>query len=171
MSMMTLDPPDTWEDLIDATEVARMLGGSHDPVSAQTISNLVADKRLRAIRITPKLLRFRRSDIWEYLQEAMTKPLQPPQTTIPVERVLTPYALTGKVKQRLTSVALAETALAAIKDIRVDWGDGSPASPAEIVNGLIVGSHTYAEPGSYQVQIDVLANGLHIHTTSTCDID
>src|SRR5439155_1625324 len=44
----------------------------------------------------------------------------------------------------------------------VDWGDGSPVSPAVVSeangSGAVTGSHTYADDGTYQVTVTVLDN-------------
>ncbi|MGO2521043.1 MAG: GH92 family glycosyl hydrolase, partial [Microbacterium sp.] len=37
----------------------------------------------------------------------------------------------------------------------VNWGDGSPVSSVEVVDGAIVGEHTYAEAGTHQVSVTV----------------
>jgi len=55
------------EGLLDTQDVARILG-----VHVQTVRRYIREKRLPAIRITPRLYKVRRHDLEWFLQEHRT---------------------------------------------------------------------------------------------------
>lgn len=154
--------PNGWDELLSSDQVKAILG-----VSSQTISNLVADKELRAVRIG-RLLKFRPADVEEFMRQSFTKPVDEP--TLDAEMVLYVLPVRGKAGVPLFSVPIAETALRSVIGVDIDWGDGSPADHGALLGNRIIGSHTYAQAGRYEVELSVSAEGLDIRTTVPAEI-
>jgi excisionase family DNA binding protein len=134
-------------------------------ISKQLISKLVKMGELPAIRIG-SLLRFRESDLQEFLERHLQKPPSKEKREFaPGEALLRAESLQAVTGKRFTHQIIGRTPLDLDESdpIKVDWGDETNGTAKyNPEDGTIRASHAYAAPGVYTFTLVVKHQGVTI---------